>query len=839
MLLSCCFREPKNKKHKKRKNAKDDFGLPVKEDQGGDSARLIDGPPEDVGVYTVYSGHQEGPGGYTVHGATARPPSSQAGSSLDLKLHQERHPPSKEARRLLKQKSQESLKSNRSVRSRSIQGASTIPYIDQSPVNDQPVPDTLPLGDQRRPSRPSPQGDQGRRSPPSPPNRRKESLPSPPTTPREARRPLSQQGPEPSPPVEVAVLQKHSTDLEPPTSSPTPPLDPSTGCHGSSYSKRYSTPSRLSSPSKSWTDSQSSISRLEEAAPILTRGLQRSTAFHDGSLLEEQVRRDEDLQRKQLEIEELQRKQEEMKELQKKQVEMEELQKKQVEREAELVKRLRLEHDAMIEIERKEHREQMELEEKKYQIRLLEEEETHKKKLENAVMNAKNDANATISQLNRQIVTERAKLVTEQQQNSQNLMEEFRLKEERLNSSVRQTEERELAWQQEKAEVLQEVQRLKAEASKMVAILAMETEEEQLSEERKRSLTAEVYSLQLVVEMRTGEVRNLREQLARSTRDLEGLEVTKEKLKKAEARLDDLKEQVVLKDRLEKQLSEEKSQLERTVCSSSKAVERMSQNVEELQWRIRNNFDLPITHHTCREMGQPASLPDFPTSTESPLTRPRPQSTPILNQSGSGQVRKNSLFSVSREMMEATSSVIREQEVQDLEDVGATSDFSPSSDTGGPEGLTGEGGRYPEEIVSKCDEELTTGEEEEKEDEKDDLHSDIGDAEIDSLDEGLGDISSENETVDSPTPDLGEANVSLEEQDSVSEVVVKSMPSPPSINTSNTNSPERRKFLELQLTSQPPSLAPSLPGTEPPPTSPLKSPMKERIPSRIAFETPL
>jgi len=826
MLLACCFREPKNKKHKKRKNTKDDFGLPVKEDQAGDSARLIDGPPEDAGVYTVYSGHQDGPGGYTVHGATARPPSSQAGSSLDLKLHQERHPPSKEARRLLKQRSQESLKSNRSVRSRSIQGASTIPYIDQSPVTDQPVPDTLPKGDQRR------------QSPPSPPNRRKESLPSPPNTPREAKRPLSQQGPEPSLPVEVAVLQKLSNDLEPPTSSPTPPADPSTSCHGSSYSKRYSNPSRLSSPSKSWTDSQSSISRLEEAGPILTRGLQRSTAFHDASLLKEQVRRDEDLQRKQLEMEELQRKQIEVEELQKKQVEMEELQRKQVEREFELVERLRLEHEAMLEKERKEHREEMELEEKKYQIRLLEEEETHKKKLENAVMNAKNDANATISQLNRQIVTERAKLVTEQQQNSQNLLEEFRLKEERLNSSVRQTEERELAWQQEKAEVLQEVQRLKAEASKMVAILAMETEEEQLSEERKRSLTAEVYSLQLVVEMRTGEVRNLREQLARSTRDLEDLEVTKEKLKKADARLDDLQEQVMLKDRLEKQLSEEKSQLEKTVCSSSKAVERMSQNVEELQWRIRNNFDLPITHHTCREVGQPASLPDFPTAAESPLTRRRPQSTPLLNQAGSVPARKNSLFSVSREMMEATSTVIREQEALEVEDIGATSDFSPSSDTGGTEGLTGEGGRYPAEIVSKCDEELTLGEEEEG-DEKDDLHSDIDDAEIDSLDEGLGDISSENETADTPTPDVKEANMILEEQENVSEIVVKSVPSPPNINTSNNNSPERRKFLELQLTSQPPSLPPTLPDTEPPPSSPLKSPMKERIPSRIAFETPL
>ena len=48
------------------------------------------------------------------------------------------------------------------------------------------------------------------------------------------------------------------------------------------------------------------------------------------------------------------------------------------------------------------------------------------------------------------------------------------------------------------------------------------------------------------------------------------------------------------KNAIEKQLSQEKSKLELSVDSSNKAVERMSQNVEELQWRIRNNFDLPI-----------------------------------------------------------------------------------------------------------------------------------------------------------------------------------------------------------------------------------------------------
>ena len=48
-----------------------------------------------------------------------------------------------------------------------------------------------------------------------------------------------------------------------------------------------------------------------------------------------------------------------------------------------------------------------------------------------------------------------------------------------------------------------------------------EYKEENLSEEKKRSLSAEVYSLQLVVEMRTVEVRGLREKLATNEQQLE------------------------------------------------------------------------------------------------------------------------------------------------------------------------------------------------------------------------------------------------------------------------------------------------------------------------------
>jgi hypothetical protein len=176
----------------------------------------------------------------------------------------------------------------------------------------------------------------------------------------------------------------------------------------------------------------------------------------------------------------------------------------------------------------------------------------HKKLSEDSITRAKNEANVTISRLNKQIVLERAKLVAEQLENSNNLEAEFKMKEDRLNNSLQQIEKRDQAWQDERADVLKEVQRLKAEATKMVKILAKEYEKEDLSENKKISLSQEVYSLQLVVEMRTGEVRNLRDQLARTTQQQEQAEIDKGKLRKATARMEDLEEQLKIKIQFER-----------------------------------------------------------------------------------------------------------------------------------------------------------------------------------------------------------------------------------------------------------------------------------------------
>merc|ERR1719367_2473012 len=166
--------------------------------------------------------------------------------------------------------------------------------------------------------------------------------------------------------------------------------------------------------------------------------------------------------------------------------------------------------------------------------------------------------------------------------------EEFRMKEARLEQSlacleesVTMVEKREGEWQQEKEDILAEVQRLKAEASKMVSILAAEYEEENLSEEKKRSLSAEVYSLQLVVEMRTAEVKTLRSKLGAMTHQLETAAATQTKLDKAQARVEDLEEQLKQKVEQEQRMSEANTELEERNANSSKVVDRMSKNVEQ------------------------------------------------------------------------------------------------------------------------------------------------------------------------------------------------------------------------------------------------------------------
>merc|ERR1719483_2061183 len=358
---------------------------------------------------------------------------------------------------------------------------------------------------------------------------------------------------------------------------------------------------------------------------------------------------------------------------------------------------------------------------------------------------------------------------------------------------------REEPWQDEKADAIKEVQRLKAEAIRMVKILAMEYEEDDLSEEKKRSLSQGVYSLQLVVEMRTGEVRNLREQLNKAVQQLEEVDVNKQKLEKASARMEDLEEQLKFKAKIERQLSVEKSQMEKTVMNSNKAAQRMSQNVEELQWRIRNNFELPVEVFSSKnnQDGQDQSnqklnawnIKSLHDSTEDPLEEGyfQLQNTTSPSKKSESQSRKKSFFNVSPEMLQETS--LDETISDKIVEQGATSDFSPSS----------------EEVAKYVIEETP---------EKEDgvyLHNNSDEIDGDSLDEGLGDISSDGETSQSPEPN----------------------------NTKNNNKFNNQLSHNFKTCEQAIKPSANSPETDGVPSISRISPEKERRPSRMSFETPL
>merc|ERR1719233_1475441 len=79
-----------------------------------------------------------------------------------------------------------------------------------------------------------------------------------------------------------------------------------------------------------------------------------------------------------------------------------------------------------------------------------------------------------------------------------------------------------------------------------------------------------------------------------ASQQLEQAERDKEKLRKVTARVEDLEEQLRIKNCFERQLSLEKSQLEKKMSISVKEADRISKTMESLRWRIQNNFQFPV-----------------------------------------------------------------------------------------------------------------------------------------------------------------------------------------------------------------------------------------------------
>jgi len=686
MLLSCCFGEQQNTKNKKRREKEKTF-LQEKKDS----------PPPSTAL--------------TVHSATFKCSNGQ-----DRKLFQERHPPSKEEKRLLKQRSKDSLY-GKSIVSESLPSQRSSIIIPDQNFQEHPSSSDLSKISEN--------------------HHKSVMLPSPPATPKnKAEHEQKYSIPEP----EGSSLSASNRLESARTSSIS--LITNQSCYKDQYGLILtSTPA----------DAGVGISTA-------------STTFYDLDLPEEKWRKEQVVTVKLFE--------------------------------ESMANQLKEEHDHIIKELTDKHQSKMDKIADEYSFKLDNEMKMMKKDNEEAMLQLESEANYNISSMHHQFVQERDIMNIKQQENTRNLELQFEIKENNVNESFKLIEEREQDWKDEKADVIKEVQQLKAEATRMVNILAMEYDEVNLSEDKKRSLSQEVYSLQLVIEMRTGEVRNLREQLNRATQQLEDTDVTKEKLSKATARMEDLEEQIKRKNQFERQTSLEKSQLEMTIINSNKVAERMSHNVEELQWRIDHNFDLPVEilpSAKC-QLQRPSSFTGFSKPLVMNLNNPEvdqnKQSTPIPEEKARTHFKKSSFHMVSPEMLEATS--YDDTVIETYEDIGDTSDYSPG---------------YDAFVINIIEENYT---EEEEEDYFNDLACDNIDC--NSLDEGLGDTSSD-ENAESPVP----KGRNLEEQ-KIDDNIVCDTAMESSANTLATSVPQRCIFDQSQFS--------------------LKK-EQERRPSRISLETPL
>ena len=172
----------------------------------------------------------------------------------------------------------------------------------------------------------------------------------------------------------------------------------------------------------------------------------------------------------------------------------------------------------------------------------------YRTELEMNILNIQNNANEIITQLKRELSYERNKQEEIRLQNRQAMEQKYKLHENKLTELLKNVKEREEIWEKERSDILEEVRTLKADALEMVTKMALEYEDEVGRPEKRRSLSQETFCLQIIVGMKTDEMRNLREQVAVTEQKLEQSENSKKKLNLVLARIEDLKEQIRLKD---------------------------------------------------------------------------------------------------------------------------------------------------------------------------------------------------------------------------------------------------------------------------------------------------
>ena len=157
------------------------------------------------------------------------------------------------------------------------------------------------------------------------------------------------------------------------------------------------------------------------------------------------------------------------------------------------------------------------------------------------------------------------------------------------------TFQREAELRHRLAGVEEEYSAVKAQYRKLMESMQKDKDTKlQATAGRCKELQDEVESLRTVLDLRHEELQELRKQNAFLTREAEELPVALQRVTALEAKVEDLQVQLKVKTGIERQLSQDNRLLMESFHQESKQSKRLSLHNEELQWKLKQNFEVVL-----------------------------------------------------------------------------------------------------------------------------------------------------------------------------------------------------------------------------------------------------
>jgi myosin heavy subunit len=157
------------------------------------------------------------------------------------------------------------------------------------------------------------------------------------------------------------------------------------------------------------------------------------------------------------------------------------------------------------------------------------------------------------------------------------------------------TFQREAELRQRLAGVEEEYSTLKTQSQKPMESMHKDKNTKlQVAAGRWKELEDEVDSLQTVLDLRHKQLQELRKQNEILTREAEDLPAALKRVSALGAKAEDLQVQLNLKNSIVKQLSHDNSLLMESLHRESKQSKRLSLHNEELQWKLKQNFEVAL-----------------------------------------------------------------------------------------------------------------------------------------------------------------------------------------------------------------------------------------------------